>query len=599
MSGKNSSERGSVLGEERANRFLTILAGVCAAVLVAQAGPPAFVEDQILVKPRKGSLESVVQGHFKRHGAEHHKHLRQLDVRVLRVPPGRREAVLAALQNHPDFEFVERDCIAEPTTTANDPYYSSQWHLPKISCPSAWNVTQGQENVVIAVLDSGVYLAHPDLATKLVPGYDFYNNDTDPSDEYGHGTAVAGAAAACGNNGVGVASVAWNNCIMPLKVAGSSGSTSHSLLAQAITYAADHGARVINISFASTSTTTTLQNAINYAWSKNVVIVASAGNYANSTVQYPAACANVIGVSATQSDDTLASWSSYGSFVSLAAPGVTIYTTTMDGGYAGKSGTSFSSPIVAGVAALVASVNPALSNAEIVDILKSTADDLGATGYDVYFGHGRVNAYQAVLAAGGAPADTTAPTANITSPASGATVSGVVTVNVNATDDVGVTQVELYADGTLVGTSSAAPASIAWDTSSLPNGSHTLQALAYDAAGNVGASSSVTVNVQNTAGDTIAPVTQITSPADGATVSGTVTVRAQSSDNVQVTRTELYIDGKRYYTSYSASLTYSWNTKKFAAGPHTLQSFAYDAAGNKGSSAIVTVNAAARPAGRK
>jgi hypothetical protein len=126
-----------------------------------------------------------------------------------------------------------------------------------------------------------------------------------------------------------------------------------------------------------------------------------------------------------------------------------------------------------------------------------------------------------------------------------------------------------------------------------------LQALAYDAAGNVGASSSVTVNVQNTAGDTIAPVTQITSPADGATVSGTVTVRAQSSDNVQVTRTELYIDGKRYYTSYSASLTYSWNTKKFAAGPHTLQSFAYDAAGNKGSSAIVTVNAAARPAGRK
>jgi subtilisin family serine protease len=529
--------------------------------------------------------------------------LNQVGVRVLRVPPGRREAVLAALRNNPDFEFVEKDSIATPTATVNDTYYSSQWHLPKIACPTAWDITQGQASVVIAIIDSGVNLAHPDLALNLVPGRDLYWNDTDPSDDYGHGTAVAGSAAACGNNSTGVAGVAWKSCVMPLKVTASDGATSLSLLAQAVLYAADHGARVINMSFASPSSSISLQNAIDYAWSRNVVIVASAGNYANSTPQYPAACTNVVAVSSTQSNDTLASSSSYGSFVTLAAPGVTIWTTDMNGNYCAKSGTSFSSPIVAGVAALVASANPALSNAEIVDILKNTADDLGASGYDPYFGHGRINASRAVQAASGGtpPPDTTAPAVSITSPAAGATVSGTVTVNISATDDVAVTKIELYADGTLVGSSTTAPASIAWDTTSLTAGSHTLQALAYDAANNVGASSSVTVDVQNSPADTTAPTTQISSPTNGATVSGTVSVTVKSSDNVKVTRTELYIDGKRTATSNSASLTFKWNTSKISNGAHNLQSFAYDAAGNKGNSTVVTVykGSSALPSARK
>ena len=202
-----------------------------------------------------------------------------------------------------------------------------------------------------------------------------------------------------------------------------------------------------------------------------------------------------------------------------------------------------------------------------------------------------MNANRAVQAAGGTVApDTTPPTASITSPAASATVSGTVTVSVKATDNVGVTKVELYADGSLVGTSSTAPASITWNTSSLTNGSHTLQARAYDAANNVGASASVTVKVQNVVADTTAPSTKITSPANGVTVSGNVSISVTSSDNVKVTRTELYIDGKSVVTSTSTSLTFKWNTANVSRGAHSLQSFAYDVAGNKGSSAVVTVN---------
>src|SRR5205085_760750 len=160
--------------------------------------------------------------------------------------------------------------------------------------------------------------------------------------------------------------------------------------------AADHGARIINLSLGGPSTSSSLQSAINYAWSKNIVIVAAAGNAGNSTPEYPAACSNVVAVSATDSNDALASFSSYGSDVALSAPGVNITTTTMDGGYGTVSGTSFSSPIVSGLVALMATINPQLSNAQLVDLLKKNTDDLGAAGYDTYFGYGRVNAYKAV-----------------------------------------------------------------------------------------------------------------------------------------------------------------------------------------------------------
>src|SRR6266446_4720453 len=181
-----------------------------------------------------------------------------------------------------------------------------------------------------------------------------------------------------------------------------SGSASHSTIAQGIEYAVDHGARIINLSLGGDWPSSTLQDAINFAWSNNVVVVAAAGNSGGTAPQYPAACDHVVAVSATEQDDSRASFSTYGNFVTLAAPGTAIWTTQRDlsNPYGAWSGTSFACPIAAGVAALVASANPSLSNTQIVDVLKQTADDLGSPGYDTSFGYGRLNAFRAVAAAG-------------------------------------------------------------------------------------------------------------------------------------------------------------------------------------------------------
>src|SRR5947207_6228841 len=165
------------------------------------------------------------------------------------------------MQNDPDIEFAERDYLAHSCGGINDPYVVSgnEWHLAKIQALQAWAVTIGSSNVVVAILDSGVNAAHPDLAGRLLPGYDFVNDDTDPADDFGHGTAVAGTVVADGNNGLGVAGVAYGCSVLPVKVVDSSGFASYSTIAQGIRFVVDHGARVINLSVAGDSASTTLQ----------------------------------------------------------------------------------------------------------------------------------------------------------------------------------------------------------------------------------------------------------------------------------------------------------------------------------------------------
>jgi len=195
------------------------------------------------------------------------------------------------------------------------------------------------------------------------------------------------------------------------------------------------------------------------------------------------------------------------------------------------------------------------------------------------------------LAAGGSPSDTQPPTVSISAPASGATLTGTVSVTASASDNVGVTKVEFYLDGALKSTDTTSPYAWSFDTTTATNDSHTLSAKAYDAAGNVGTSTGVSVTVSNTTGgDTTPPTTSVTAPANGATVSGTVTVTATGSDNVGVTKMEIYIDGTlRTSNTNATSISYSWNTTTFANGSHTIVSKAYDAANNVGTSATITV----------
>ncbi|MEY3898322.1 MAG: hypothetical protein RLZZ214_3843, partial [Verrucomicrobiota bacterium] len=351
-------------------------------------------------------------------------------------------------------------------------------------------------NVIVAVVDSGVSATHPDLVGKvLTNGYDFIANDSDPTDENGHGTAVAGTVSPASNNQLGVAGVSWNTPILPVRVLDANGSGSYSAIASGITYAADRGAKVINLSLGGTSTSRTLQDAVNYAWNKQSVIVAAAGNNGNNITFYPAACSNVVAVSATDSADVRPSWSNYGSYVDVSAPGANILSLYGADQYASWNGTSFSCPVTSGVVALAASANSKLTNSQLVEILVKNTDDIGAPGYDIYYGSGRVNAYRTASAALAlASSDVTAPVVGITSPADGATLAPTTQrIDVRGSDNVAVTRIELYIDGKLFGTSTASTATFSWSTKKVTRGSHTLQAYAYDAAANVGTSSSVTV----------------------------------------------------------------------------------------------------------
>lgn len=557
---------------------------------------PAALPDQILVKPKKDLPETAWRALENAHGLRQQSEIAAIGVRVMKVPEERRDTVLEALSRNPNIEFAEPDFTASLLLAPNDPRYAEQWHLPRIQSPQAWDLTTGRADQIIAIIDTGVNNNHPDLKAKMLPGYNFIANNTNSSDDHGHGTLVAGAAAAIGNNAEGVAGVAFANWVLPVKSLDSAGSGSHSSIANGITWAADNGARIINLSLGSPSSSRTLQNAVNYAWNKNVVLIAAAGNSGVNETIYPAAYTNVIGVSALDSNDRLPSWATYGDHVALSAPGVSILSTTRGGGYGASSGSSFSSPLVAGSAGLILAVNPALSNAEVNDILQSTADDLGAQGYDIYYGHGRVNPAAAAESAGGASSeDTTAPSVTIVSPASGAEVSGTVDVDVDSYDDFGVEKVELYANQELVGASNQQVVTLPWDTTGSADGDYALEARAYDAAGNAGLSKTVNVTVANTStdsgsGEPAAPLSvAITSPADGSRVDKMTKVNVAAEGGAGIASIELYINGELYGTASSDQATFNWNVNRLPNGGYKLQAFARDTAGQVAESAIVTV----------
>lgn len=546
-----------------------------------------FAPGRILVEAKAGVTDSQFEATLAAHGGRSLGRLRGLKTHVMSVPPGQSEQkILEKLARHPHVEFAELDQLLPPGATTNDPLVASQWHLAKISAATAWDRSIGT-GTIIAILDTGVDASHPDLAPQMVPGWNVYDNNADSSDVHGHGTSVAGTAAALGNNATGVASVSWGARIMPVRISDPSGYGYFSTIAQGITWAADNGARVVNISYG-VSSSSTVRSAADAMRSKGGVVVVAAGNSGADTGG--TASDSLVVVSATGSSDSRTSWSSFGADVDLAAPGEGIYTTARGGGYASVAGTSFASPVVAGAAALVKSLRPDFTAAQIEAALLSSAVDLGAAGKDPYYGNGRLDAAAAVSAAAAAvAADTTAPKAAIASP-TGGTVSGAVAVGVNASDNVGVTRVELLANGNLVGTDTTAPYSFVWDTATVANGTVALTAVAYDSAGNSGRSTPVSVTVSNNtttsvAPDTTPPTVAILSPSSGTEViSGNVTVSARATDTGGLAWTQLAIDGVTVASTTTGTLNYKWNTRRVKSGSHTITVTASDKAGNTASS---------------
>ncbi len=330
------------------------------------------------------------------------------------------DSLVAGLAAHGDlFDRVEADGAGGVLgiTIPNDPYLGLQYGLNNTGAPvsgspgiphadiaafGAWSQA-GNAPITIAFLDTGVSQSHPDLAPKLVPGYNFVGSDptaTDDSPYLPHGTACAGIAAAAGNDGIGISGVSWNARIMPVRVADSWGNSSESQCASGIIWAVDHGARVISMSLGYTTGSSYLNAAVNYATSAGAVLVAAAGNTPGAPVYYPARWPSVLAVTATDNRDVIGPFCSTGPEVDVCAPGVAILTTTDSNSqpntYRYETGTSMAAPFVSGVAALLLETAPWLSGAEVRRIIKETADDRGPPGWDPQYGYGRVNASRAL-----------------------------------------------------------------------------------------------------------------------------------------------------------------------------------------------------------
>ncbi len=286
--------------------------------------------------------------------------------------------------------------VVGPSFVPNDPYLGAQWHLDRITATTAWDLSKGQ-SVTVAVVDSGVDGQHPDLTANVVVGWNMVDGTRVTDDVFGHGTRGAGVVSASVNNGMGVAGVALQARLMPVRVANIDGNATIGRLLAGIIQAVDAGARVVNVSYAQAATNPMIQEAGRYAHSRGAVLVVAAGNEGRNFSQQPTLGMVVVG--GTGQDDRRVSWSDYGPHITVVAPADGIWTTERQGGYRAVSGTSYASPMVAGVLALMMAANPKASIDELVGWLKATSRDVGPAGFDVEHGHGIVDARRAVAMA--------------------------------------------------------------------------------------------------------------------------------------------------------------------------------------------------------
>ena len=392
---------------------LTIL--LVLLILVALNSQPALAADKLHANLQEGQAQTMLV-HFDANATQEMREavvagmggevvtwMHQINVAEVRLP---QDAVVAAALTSGIVTSVEADQFVVRGTTyePGDPDFSDKtmsYGFEKIDALDAWDVVTGTPEIIIAVIDSGVKLDHPEFAGRLVAGYDYINRDDEADDDSGHGTHVAGIIAAGLDNGEGVAGVCPNCRLMPVKVLNENNLGSWSQLAQGILFAVDHGARIINLSLGASTPSGTLASAVDYAIESGVIVIAAAGNYASDAPFYPAALEGVIAVGATTSKDTRWAKSDFGDYVDVTAPGELIYSTyhnlnNIYHGYTYMSGTSMATPFVSGVAGLVLSVAPELSADDVTQALILGVDDLGPEGRDDNFGYGRVNAMGAL-----------------------------------------------------------------------------------------------------------------------------------------------------------------------------------------------------------
>ena len=368
--------------------------GFLAAFGFAGMQPDASA-NSILIKTTQEFQPGLVDSVF---GTELSKDLGVAGWRKVFVPAS--SSVSRALEYYkraPGVVSVEPNYIVRAFGLPNDPGISKQYWVNITKAPQAWDIFKGQGSMVVAVIDTGVDYTHEDLKSKMVSkGRDFVNNDDDAMDDQGHGTHCAGLVGAATNNGLGGAGMGYNIRILPVKVLSSAGGGTADQIIGGIKYAADSEAKVLSMSLGGYGRSEAMSDAVQYAWGKNKIVVAAAGNDsldAGVNPMYPANYDNVYSVAATNSSDQRAWFSNYSkTLIDVAAPGEDIYSTIWPGGgYANESGTSMACPITAGLVGLVWSYAPTAKPQQILDVISKTADNVGP-----FVKSGRINAFKAV-----------------------------------------------------------------------------------------------------------------------------------------------------------------------------------------------------------
>lgn len=368
-------------------KFRAIITAGALALVACGFAAEAVVQNEILVKFKTGLPSSLPAGYSL---VRYHSGIKVAQIRMSAVNV---TTAINTFKRRTDVSYAEPNYIRQWHRTVNDPLVPQQYALTKIKAFQAWDLYTGAPTTVVAVLDSGFDMNHEDMASKFVAGFDFMDNDTNPQwVSEPHGVETSSCVAAATDNNKGVAAIGFNCMVMPLRVGNTGIPTANSVAG--MMWAADHGAKVINMSYGGPSQSQAEKDATDYAWNHGLVVVASAGNSGDNgnPISYPAAYPHVISVGATDSNDQRAGFSEFGPWVSVAAPGVQVMCNQPNNTYGKADGTSFSSPIVAGLAGLLFSFAPnGTTNLEIRNAIETTTDNVGT-----WLANGRVNAQRAM-----------------------------------------------------------------------------------------------------------------------------------------------------------------------------------------------------------